>query len=314
VHEIGDALAAPVLGERALSAVSLVGVENNKAVGYRAGSGFLLELRDPTLPFPPVPAPSVRMPCVVDAAKVFVRRGSAMIEVSDLYTNRLLQTLDLSSVVLRERDRIALFAAQDQRLYVVVSDEINSRYEVLVFEFRATEFLLVGRHYVEGDPWASVRGILIEDRTLFVVIETDGGAGLVDAVDVTKPHRPNLLSRTAINRPNGKLIQHKGYAYAGSSDGLVTIDVRNREAPVTTSVNSHVGFMMDLAAKHNLLYVMRSAEMMVLDLVRPGHPTLIASRAHGSRNQGVALLATDSYLLAIRSEGVEALPFHAAQR
>ena len=316
VHEVSETIAPPLLGERELTVWTAIGVDDDRLIGYGPEGLFALPIRDPTLssPVSPLAIPfDSRSTGSLDAGRLYTQRNQQQVEVRNLRSQRLLHTEDLSPYVQKERDTIAWLVAQGQRLYVFVSDEIGTRYELLVFEVTAAgQFTLAGRLPVAGDPLADVQGVLIESQTVYVLVRT-ASDGLLDILDISNVYRPKLLSRTAVDSPGDQMAYQRGYLYLESRAGLATIDVRDKNTPVLLSRIDSDDDLGGLVAKGNFLYGMRRSEMVILDLSRPGQPVAIASRGYSSRNIGTALFATDQCLLAVRGQSLEALPFHASQ-
>ena len=315
VHELSEEIDPPVLGERALSVGWVIGGNEDRFVGYGSGGYFELSIRDPELSSSPRSLTSHSSVTAVAANRLYLRQNDQQLEVYDLDTQRTLRVHDLSPFLPNDKDHIALIRAHDSWLYVFVSNEISTHYEVLVFELgSAGRITFSGRLYVEGDPEAYFEGALAEKQTIYVLTRTGNGGGFLDVVDLSNPYNPRLVSRTALDRPRGSPISHKGYLYQQTNDGLLAIDVSDKEAPVLRSTLANLNGVVGMVAKWNMLYVMRSVELTIVDVTRPGQPVVVASRGHSSTNSGEGLFATDQSLVSVRSESVEALPFHASQR
>jgi len=317
VHRLGDYMVVPLVGESGVLVWSRLQLHNRQLYGRGAKGFFALSVYDATLSSPLNYLPgSYQGTKLVQGDRVFVYDNELAVRIYHLSTGALLRSFDLTPYTVRADDRVVGVKAQENHLYVVVADRISTRYQIVVIEVGSgRDPRVAGSLMRDGEPRLYVRGLeLVEDQRLVVIADgfrADLG-GVVDVIDVSKPHQPSLLSHTAIDDPSGSVAVEGDFMYLNTYRGLAVLDARNPNQPRQVALfEIESRYYDDLVVKHNVLYAMSRWSMDVIDVRYPPKPRLIATRGHLSTNAGDQLIAGDDVLYALMSYGIQVLPLHA---
>ena len=319
VHRIGKTMAVPLVGESSILIWSQVQLQSGRLYAVGAKGFFSMSVQDPKLASPQVYLPgSYSGNRVVDDDRVYVHSWYDMglvVKIYSLVRGDLLGEVDLTPHAVRKDDRIVVAHAKGDHLYVVVSDQINTRYQVLVIDVgHAGTPQVVGQVLREGEPRLYVRGsLLFQDQRLAVVSDGTGPGGAVDIIDLSAPHQPNLISHTTILDPAGKITFDKGFLYLDTYEGILVLDAREPTQPRQVALFGERGHQYtDLVVKNGILYAMLRERMEIVDVRYPQRPRLIARRGHLSTNHAERLFAGDEVLYAVMNYGLQVLPLHAS--